>query len=196
MEESTSMYIKRTVPGPWSRDTYRRYLKAGTRHRATVPMTRVLKLIREEQRTTVKQQEYVDAFQYQELLESLLYLAVNTRPDITFAVNACARFSNSPKYAVCRTLVQILDYVSNTCTVGIVYRGADFDIHGFCDSDWAGDIDTRRSVYNWLSNLNGWWSNCVAVSSADYYGNIVDGGRVYGRICLNPGDLLVKGGFV
>ena len=30
---------------------YQRYLKAGTRHRATVPMTRDMKLTREEQRT-------------------------------------------------------------------------------------------------------------------------------------------------
>ena len=102
-----------------------RYLKPGTRHRATLPMTRDLKLTREEKRTA-KQQEYLDAlFPYQELLGSLLllYLAVNSRPDIAFAVNACARlFSNSPTYAACRTLVRILDYVSNTCTVGIVYR--------------------------------------------------------------------------
>jgi hypothetical protein len=38
----------------------------------------------------------------------LLYLAVNTRPDIAFAVNACARYSNSPTYAACRILVRIL----------------------------------------------------------------------------------------
>ncbi len=82
---------------------YRRYLKVAKRHRATVPMTRDLKLTREEERTP-KQQEYVDSFPYQELLGSLLYLAVNTRPDIVFAVNACARFSNSPTYATCRTL--------------------------------------------------------------------------------------------
>ncbi len=91
-------------------------------------MTKDLKLSREEQQTA-KQQEYLDAFPYQELLGSLLYLTVNTRPDIAFAVNACACFSNSPTYAACRTLVRILDYASNTCTVGIFYEGSDFDIH-------------------------------------------------------------------
>jgi hypothetical protein len=129
-------------------------LKVGTRHRATVPMTRDLKLTREEQRTA-KQQKYVNAFPYQELVGSLLYLAVNTRTDIAFAVNVCARFSNSPTYAACRTLVGILDYVSNACTVGIVYRGSDFDIHGFCDSDWAEDIDTRRSTTRFLVFMAG-----------------------------------------
>jgi len=113
-----------------------------------------MKLTREEQRTP-KQQAYVDSFPYQELLGSLLYLAVNTRPDIAFAVNACARYSNSPTYAACRTLVRILDYVSNTYDVGIVFRGTDFDIHGFCDSDWAGDIDTRRSTTGYLTFMAG-----------------------------------------
>ncbi len=70
------------------------------------------------------------------------YFGCNTRPDIAFAVNACARFSDSPTYAACHAL-WILDYVSNTCNVGIVYRGTDFDTHGFCDTDWAGDIDTQ-----------------------------------------------------
>ena len=135
-------------------EKYQRYLKAGTRHHATVPMTRDMKLTREEQRTP-KQQAYVDSFPYQELLGSLLYLAVNTRPDIAFAVNACARYSNSPTYAACRTLVRILDYVSNTYDVGIVFRGTDFDIHGFCDSDWAGDIDTRRSTTGYLTFMAG-----------------------------------------
>jgi hypothetical protein len=60
-----------------------------------MPMTRDMKLTREEQRTP-KQQAYVDSFPYEELLGSLLFLAVNTRPDIAFAVNACARYSNSP----------------------------------------------------------------------------------------------------
>jgi hypothetical protein len=133
---------------------YQRYLKAGNRHRATVPMTRDMKLTRDEKRTA-KQQAYVDSFPYQELLGSLLYLAVNTRPDIAFAVNACARYSNSPTYVACRTLVRILDYVSNTLDVGIVYRGTVWDIHGFCDSDWAGDIDTRRSTTGYLTFMAG-----------------------------------------
>ncbi len=58
-------------------------------------------------------------------------------------------------YAACRTLVRILHYASNTFTVVIVYRGADFNIHGFCDSDWAGDIDTRRSTTGYLTFMAG-----------------------------------------
>ena len=133
---------------------YRRYLKSAKRHRATVPMTRDMKLTKDEDMTP-KQRQYVESFPYQELLGSLLYLAVNTRPDIAFAVNACARFSNNPTYSACRTLVRILDYVANTVHVGIMYRGHDFNIHGFCDSDWAGDIDTRRSTTGYFSFMAG-----------------------------------------
>lgn len=77
----------------------------------------------------------MDLFPYQGVLKFLLYLAVNTRLDIAFAVNTCACYSNNPTYAAYCTLARILDYVSNTYDVGIMYRGNDFDVHGFCDSD-------------------------------------------------------------
>jgi hypothetical protein len=86
-----------------------------------------------------------------------LYLAVNILPNIAFAVNACARFSNIPTYAACHILVRILDYyVDNTIHAGIVCRGHDFDMHELCDSDWAGDIDTRSSTTEYLTFMAGW----------------------------------------
>ncbi len=57
---------------------YNRYLKIAKRRRARVPMTRDMKLTRDEEIMS-KQRQYVDSFPYQELLGSLLYLAVNTR---------------------------------------------------------------------------------------------------------------------
>lgn len=66
---------------------------------------------------------------YQELLESLLYLAVNNTPEIAFAVNACALFINRPLFG--------LSYPKNSSVyVGIVYRSHDFNIHGFCDFEY------------------------------------------------------------
>jgi hypothetical protein len=48
----------------------------------------------------------------------------------------------------------------------IVFRGADFDIHGFCDLGWAEDIDTKR-VYNWVFDVHCRWTYCLAIPSTD-----------------------------
>jgi len=104
---------------------------------------------------TESQQTFVDSFPYQEILGSLSYLAIHTRPDIAYAVNACARFSNKPTFTACRVLIRILEYVSNTFDVGITYTGEIMNFHGFCDSDWAGDQDTRRSTTGFLVFMAG-----------------------------------------
>jgi hypothetical protein len=133
---------------------FRRYLRANTRTRSKVPMYRDMKLSRSE-KMTESQQAFVDSFPYQEILGSLSYLAIHTRPDIAYAVNACARFSNQPTFTACRVLIRILEYISNTFDVGITYSGEIMDFHGFCDSDWAGDQDTRRSTTGFLAFMAG-----------------------------------------
>ena len=59
---------------------YQKYLGQSDM-RAFVPMNRDLKLTHHE-RMTADQRKFVGHFPYQEMLGSLMYLAVNTRPDI------------------------------------------------------------------------------------------------------------------
>ena len=69
-------------------------------------------------------------------LNNTYQIIASTRLDIAFAVNACDGLSNRPMYSACRTLVQILDYyVYNTVHLGIMYRGQDFNINSFSESD-------------------------------------------------------------
>jgi hypothetical protein len=107
---------------------FRRNLRANTRTRSKVPMYRDMKLSRNE-KMTESQQTFVDSFPYQEILGSLSYLAIHTRPDIAFAVNTCARFSNKPTFTAYRVLIRILEYVSNTFDVGITYTGEIMNFH-------------------------------------------------------------------
>ena len=57
--------------------------------------------------------------------------------------------------------LRVLRYLKDTCTYGITYTSGG-QLRGFCDSDWAGDSDSRRSttgycfmlassVISWLS---------------------------------------------
>jgi hypothetical protein len=83
---------------------------------------------------------------YKSVVGSLLYSALGTRPDISQAVIECAQFSQNPGPKHWRALKKVLRYMAGTRSHGITYyRVGEFLIKVFCDSDWAGDLDTRKS---------------------------------------------------
>jgi len=40
----------------------------------------------------------------------------------------------------------ILRYLKGTSETGIMFGRDSLNVYGYCDADWANDIDTRRSV--------------------------------------------------
>ncbi len=74
------------------------YLLAGKEGKiVNTPMERDLKLRRTESLSmTTNQRAYVKSFPYQNIVGALLYLALNTRPDISYAVGVLARFNTNP----------------------------------------------------------------------------------------------------
>lgn len=88
--------------------------------------------------------EQVDGKLYRRLVGSLIFLC-NTRPDISYAVGVLSRFSNKPRENHWQAGMRILKYLRGTLEYGITYKTGDL-LYGYCDSDWAGDIDSRKSV--------------------------------------------------
>ena len=86
----------------------------------------------------------------QTALRTFVESMLNTRPDIVYAVNTCARFSSKPNYTACRSVLRILAYVSKTYNVGITYYGTEMDFHGFSDEDWGGNRDNARFTTDFL----------------------------------------------
>lgn len=122
-----------------------------------------------------KQGEALDRSQhgYAELIGSLLYLSVCTRPDIAQAVGALARYMSCPTTTHWTCAKALLRYLAGTPDMGITY-GPSSPLHGYCDADFAGDLDTRRSTTAYTFILNGGiisWSSrlqqTVAVSTTE-----------------------------
>ena len=115
--------------------------------------------------------ELVDESLYQSAVGSLQYLSTMTRPDITFAVSNVAKYSSKPTKEHWIAVKRILRYL------GLLYRKSDCDTSkciGFSDSDWAGDLDDRRSTSGYIFQVGGtavsWKSrkqSCVALSTAE-----------------------------
>ncbi|GJV25196.1 ribonuclease H-like domain-containing protein [Tanacetum coccineum] len=83
---------------------------------------------------------------YRSMIGSLMYLTTS-RPDIMFAVCACARFQVTPKTSHLLAVKRIFRYLKGKPTLGLWYsRDSPFELVAYTDSDYAGAIQDRKST--------------------------------------------------
>lgn len=114
---------------------------------------------------------------YMSLVGALMYLAMVTRPDVAYAVQALARHMQASGPEHWKAAKRVLRYLKGTMDLGIVYSGsADGQVAliGYSDADWASDRDSRRSTTGYVFHLGGgaisWASRLqptVALSTAE-----------------------------
>ncbi|GKA20330.1 putative ribonuclease H-like domain-containing protein [Tanacetum coccineum] len=93
--------------------------------------------------------EDVDVHLYRSMIGSLMYLTAS-RPDIMFAVCACARFQITPKTSHLHAVKRIFRYLKGQPKLGFLYpRDSPFDLEAFSDSDYAGN--PQHEVVNFLA---------------------------------------------
>ena len=96
-----------------------------------------------------------DRQKYQQAIGCLTYAAISTRPDISAAVNALSQFMSSPSEQHWSGIKRILRYLRGTMNHGLCFSGEGCDLIGYSDSDWAGDLDTRRSTSGYVFKIGG-----------------------------------------
>jgi hypothetical protein len=139
-----------------------------------IPMESGCKLSKSMSPSTPTEEEAASKFPYREIVGSLMYLMVSTRPDIGYAVGQLAKFMNchGPQHHAAATY--LLRYIKGTQYIGIKYGSTELNLVGYSDSDWASDVDSRRSTTGYIFMLAGgpisWKSKCqptVALSSTE-----------------------------
>lgn len=96
-----------------------------------------------------------DIEQYQSMIGSVMFAMIETRPDIANAVSIVSRFAQNPSQTHMKAARRIIAYLSTTCDRGITYGEGDINLQGYCDANWAGDRETRKSTGSYLFTMNG-----------------------------------------
>jgi hypothetical protein len=92
---------------------------------------------------------------YQELVGCLLYLTGCTRPDIAQSVGVLSRFMSAPTDAHMSAAKQVIRYLAGTTSLGLKFSQGENKLLGYCDADYAGDVDKRKSTSGQVFLLNG-----------------------------------------
>jgi len=84
---------------------------------------------------------------YRGLVGSLNYLSNTSRPDLAFVSHSLSRFVSNPGEKHWLIGKHVLRYLKATKSCTLVYERRDIiGLEGFSDSDWAGCVDSRKSV--------------------------------------------------
>ena len=93
---------------------------------------------------------------YRKIVGSLIYAMVCTRPDLSWVVTKLSQSLAKPSKGDWVIIKHVLQYIKGSLDKKLVYRKtADgLKLHGFSDSDWAGDTSDRRSTTGYCFMLN------------------------------------------
>nr|GEU99631.1 hypothetical protein [Tanacetum cinerariifolium] len=90
--------------------------------------------------------EDVDVHTYRSLIGSFMYLT-SSRPNIMFAVCACARFQVTPKASHLHAVKRIFRYLKGKPHLGLWYpKDSPFNLVAYSDSDYTGASLDRKST--------------------------------------------------
>ncbi|GLB45567.1 putative reverse transcriptase (RNA-dependent DNA polymerase) [Lyophyllum shimeji] len=101
------------------------------------PLPAGIRLLESQSPSTEAERAFIEGKPYHEILSSLMWAQVATRPDLSYAVGVLARFQSNPGPAHWNALL----HTGDTGSIKPV---------GYVDADYGGDFDTRRSTSGYV----------------------------------------------
>ena len=88
---------------------------------------------------------------YQQIIGSLLYVQIGTRPDISFAVSRLAQYAYNPSSQHLRLAKYILAYLKGSAELKLRYDGANGEgLHGYSDSSYGDQTEDSHSTSGYV----------------------------------------------
>ncbi|KAL6324412.1 hypothetical protein AAG906_013016 [Vitis piasezkii] len=102
------------------------------------------------------EREEMRTIPYSSVVGSLMYAQVCTRPDIAFVVGMLGRYLSNPGSQHWKATKKVLRYLQGTKDLMLTYqRTSLLDVVGFCDADFAGCIDDKKSTTGYIFMMAG-----------------------------------------
>ncbi|XP_038885882.1 secreted RxLR effector protein 161-like [Benincasa hispida] len=102
------------------------------------------------------EKKYVSRVPYTNAVGSLIYVMVCNRLDLAHVVSVVSRFIGQPGKKHWQVVKRIFRYLRGTSDVGPIYGNCtECLVTGYSDSDYAGDVDSRRYMTGYVFTLGG-----------------------------------------
>ena len=122
------------------------------------PLGAQFRLSKQEEPKEYEEVEHMKNIPYTSVVGCIMYAMVCTRPDLAYGIGVLSRFMSNPGKHHWHAAKWMLRYLKGTAGLGIVYGRVDKSsdqIQGYVDSDFAGDLDKRRSITGYVYTLCG-----------------------------------------
>ncbi|XP_062104441.1 secreted RxLR effector protein 161-like [Humulus lupulus] len=98
---------------------------------------------------------------YSNVVGSIMYLMVCTRPDLSYAMSMLRKYMSNPGKPHWNAMKWTLRYLLGTTDIGLTYRRQNYGLklEGYSDAYYAGDKDQRRSTSAYYFLFGG---NCIS----------------------------------
>ena len=121
----------------------------------STPLASHFRLSAAQSPTSKEEENYMARVPYSRAVGSIMYAMVCTRPDISQAVSVVSRYMANPGKEHWQAVKWILRYLKGTLNTCLEFGRNDNTLVGFVDSDYAGDLDKRRSLTGYVFCIGG-----------------------------------------
>nr|GEW71301.1 retrovirus-related Pol polyprotein from transposon TNT 1-94 [Tanacetum cinerariifolium] len=100
---------------------------------------------------------------------SLMYAIVCTRPDLAHVISVVSKYMYNPGKMHWESVKCIICYLKGTSNIGLSFEKCPNGVVGYVDSDYAGDLDARKSLSSYIFSHCGsaicWYSSLQAITA-------------------------------
>lgn len=116
----------------------------------STPIAPHFKLSAKQCPSTDEDIEYMSKVPYSSAVGSLMYAMVCSRPDLSHAMSLVSRYMSNPGKEHWRAVQWIFRYLRGTADYCLKFGRTDNGVLGYVDSDFAADLDKRRSLTGYV----------------------------------------------